>query len=361
MRRAVVVLVAATMVLGACGHKQEPAEGVRPVQTLAIGQSRESVGATYSGAVTARFQSSQGFRVTGTIQKRLVEVGQHVVAGQALLQLDPTQLDLNRQAARAQLDAARSQAAQAKVSLGRDAELVRQNFISQAEYDRDKVNYDTATAQLQAAQAQYAQATNQADYATLRAAATGIVTTMDAEVGQVVDTGKAVITIAADGDREVVVDVPESRVDQLRDAQGLYVTLWADPGKRYPARLREIDPDTDPTTRTYDAHITVLKPDAAMLLGMTAYVHMPNAGQESASALPLTAIVETGNGTAVWLVDPKASTVSLHPVKLLTVRNNDALVESGLKDGDVVVTAGANLLHAGQKVRAVGTYSQRGE
>jgi len=359
MQRVAIAVIAVAFVLAACGHKQQTSEDIRPVQTSVVGRSAESVGATYSGAVTARFQSNQGFRVAGTVSKRLVEVGQHVVVGQPLLQLDPAQLDLSRQAAKAQLDAAHSNAAQAKVSLGRDAQLVKQNFISQAEYDHDKVNYDTATSQLQMAQAQYDQATNQADYATLRAAVTGVVTAINANVGQVVQSGKAVITIAKDGDREVVINVAESRVGQLRDAKGLYVALWADPGKKYAARLREIDPDSDPTTRTYDAHVTVLKPDAAMLLGMTAYVHQSSVGQYSAFTLPLTAIVEETNGPAVWLVDPQTSTVSLHPVKRLTAQGNDALVNEGLKNGDVVVTAGANLLHAGQKVRPVGTYSQR--
>ncbi|MGH8402347.1 MAG: efflux RND transporter periplasmic adaptor subunit, partial [Gammaproteobacteria bacterium] len=320
MQRAAIAILAMTMILAACGHKQQTAEDIRPVQTLVVGQSNESVGATYSGAVTARFQSNQGFRVTGTVLKRLVEVGQHVVVGQPLLQLDPAQLDLNRQAAQAQLDAAHTQAAQAKLTLDRDAQLVKQNFISQAEYDHDKANSDTANSQLQMAQAQYGQATNQADYGTLRAAVTGIVTAINVDVGQVVSSGKAVITIAKNGDREVVINVPESRVDQLRDAKGLYVTLWANPGKEYPARLREIDPDTDPTTRTYDAHITVLKPDAAMLLGMTAYVHLPSIEEQSVYVLPLTAVVEEPAGPAVWLVDLESSIVSQHPVKLLTVQ-----------------------------------------
>ncbi|MGA9855706.1 MAG: efflux RND transporter periplasmic adaptor subunit [Gammaproteobacteria bacterium] len=262
-------------VLAACGHKQQISD-VRPVQTLVIGQSDEAVGATYAGVTAARYESQQGFRVSGTVIKRLVEVGQHVVINQPLMQLDPANLDLNKQAAQAQLNAARSQAAQAQVTLDRDAELLKQNFISQAEYDRDNVNLDSAQAQLQVAQSQYGEATNQADYGTLRAAVTGIITNIDADVGQVVNAGKPVVIIAKDGDREVVINVPESRVDQLRKAKDLYVTLWAVPGKTYRAKLREIDPDTDQTTRTYDAHITVLKPDAAMLLGMTAYVHLPD-------------------------------------------------------------------------------------
>lgn len=357
MRRVVVAAAAlsAAVVLFGCGNKAPP-EDVRPVQTMVVGQSAITLGATYSGAVTARNQSDQGFRVAGTVLKRLVEVGDHVALNQPLLQLDPANLDLNRQAAKAQMEAARSKAEQSKVNLDRDAELLKQEFISQAEYDRDKVDLDTATSQLQMAQAQYDEATNQAGYGTLRAAVAGIVTAINVDVGDVVNTAKTAVTIAKDGDREVVIDVPESRVDQVRGAKDLYVTLWADPGRKYRARLRRIDPDTDPTTRTYDGYVTVLDPDAAMLLGMTAYVHVPEPAAGGTVALPLTAIVDKPDGAHVWLVDPGASTVSLHPVKVLTIVDNVALVSDGLRNGETVVTAGANLLHEGQKVRPVGTY-----
>lgn len=358
MRRAAVAVLApmVAVILSGCGHKASGPEDVRPVQTMVVGQSPTALGATYSGAITARNQSDQGFRVTGTVLKRLVEVGDHVAVNQPLMQLDPANLDLNEQAAKAQLDAARSKAQQSKVNLDRDAQLLKQQFISQAEYDRDKVDLDTATSQLQMAQAQYGEATNQAGYGTLRAAVAGIVTAIDVDVGQVVNTGKTAVTIAKDGDREVVIDVPESRVAQLRDAKNLYVTLWADPGKKYRARLRRIDPDTDPTTRTYDAYVTVLDPDAAVLLGMTAYVHVPEIATGSSVTLPLTAIVAKPDGPHVWLVDKGASTVSLHAVKVLTIRGDVALIGAGLQNGEVVVTAGANLLHEGQKVKAVGTY-----
>lgn len=350
------LMIAAPVVLSGCRTETPPPEDVRPVQTTVAGRAPTALNATYPGVVAARNESKQGFRVAGTVLKRLVEVGQHVVAGQPLLQLDPTNLDLNRQAAEAQLDAARSKAAQAKVNLGRDAQLLQQGFISQAEYDRDKVDLDTATSQLQMAQAQYDEAKNQAGYGTLRAAVPGIVTAINVDVGKVVNAGATAITIARDGDREVVINVSESRVDQLRDASDLYVTLWANPGRKYHARLRRIDPDTNPTTRTYNAYVTVLDPDASMLLGMTAYVHLVHIPEESTFTLPLTAIVEKPDGAHVWLVDPGKSTVSIHPVKVLAIRDDVALVSEGLKDGDVVVTAGANLLHPGQKVRPVDTY-----
>ena len=150
MRRAAVaaVALAVVVILSGCGKKASGPVDVRPVQTMVVGQSPTALGATYSGAITARNQSDQGFRVTGTVLKRLVEVGDHVAANQPLLQLDPANLDLNQQAAKAQLDAARSKAQQSKVNLDRDAQLLKQEFISHAEYDRDKVDLDTETGQL---------------------------------------------------------------------------------------------------------------------------------------------------------------------------------------------------------------------
>lgn len=359
MQRATVVLLVAVaaLILVGCGHKTSPEEDVRPVQTMVAVRGPTSLGATYSGVVAARNQSNQGFRVAGTVLKRLVEVGDHVAQNQPLLQLDPTSLALQQQAAKAQLDAARSKAAQAKVNLQRDAELLKQNFISQAEYDHDKVDFDTAVSQQQMAQAQYDEASDQVGYGTLRAAVPGIVTAINVDVGQVVNAGATAVTLARDGDREVVINVPESRVDQLRDAKNLYVTLWASPEKKYGAKLRRIDPDADSATRTYDAYVTILDPDAAVLLGMTANVVRPKIGGGATIPLPLTAIVEKPDGAFVWLVDKATSTVSLHPVKVSMVSGNLALVSSGLTDGEVVVTAGASLLHAGQKVRPVGTYS----
>lgn len=361
MRRVAVawVVLAIAVLLSGCGRQHGPAEEVRPVQTVVAEPGTNALGATYAGVIEARNQSSQGFRVTGAVLKRIVEVGDHVALDQPLLQLDPTSLDLNRQAAKAQLDAARSKAAQAKVNLQRDAELLKQNFISQAEYDRDKVDLDTSVSQQQMAQAQYDEATDQAGYGTLRAAVPGIVTAINVDVGQVINAGATAVTIARDGDREVVINVPESRVNQWREAKDLSVTLWADPGRSYRAHLRRINPDADSATRTYDAYVTILDPDSAVLLGMTATVQLPRIDAGSTYALPLTAIVEKPDGAFVWLVARGNSTVSLHPVKVLTIRGNVALIESGLKDGDVVVTAGANLLHPDQKVRPVGTYGSR--
>lgn len=347
--RAPVAIILACLV-ASCGNRQEPtAPPPRRVLAMTVAAAPAGGSATFVGTIAARHISNQGFRVSGTVAKRMVEVGQHVATGQPLLQLDPANLELTRQQASAQLDAAKSKAAQAKVDLGRDAVLLKQNFISQAAYDRDKVALDTATAQLQAAQAQYGEATNQVDYGTLRAAVDGLVTSIDVDVGQVVNSGKTAVSIARDGDREVVISVPESRVNQLRSATDFTVTLWAVPGKSWQARLREIDPAAEKTTGTYDAHVTVQDPGSSMLLGMTAYVHIKGADSGRLFAVPLTALVYPQHAPEVWKVGADG-TVKTVPVTLESIHTDMAYIASGLAKGDVIVTQGGDLLHEGEKV-----------
>lgn len=357
MKRLLIVLPLSTVLLAGCGGNDNSGAGiVRPVQTMTVGQYERTVGSTYSGQIQARFDSKQAFQVGGTVAKRITEVGERVKTGQPLLQLDLSNLQYQLTQAGAQLDAARNQAAQAKVDLGRSKALVDQNFISQAEYDQSALNDQKAQAQLQAAQAQYGEAKNQLSYGTLRAAVPGVVTSIDVDVGQVVRPGETAVDIARDGEREVAISVPESRVDDIRKARGLTVTLWAAPGPVYPAKLRVLYPDTSQTTRTYEGRVTLLKPDATVRLGMTAYVHVPGAVEHEAYVVPLTALDNKNGQTLLWVVNRQDSTVTSRVVKIFALVGNDALIASGLKPGDVVVTAGAQLLHDGQKVKPVGTY-----
>lgn len=357
MSRAAAAAALCALLLAGCGRSGGPAQAaIRPVQTMVIGQFERTAGNTYSGQVQARNESKQGFQVGGTVAKRFVEVGDHVTVGQPLLQLDLSTLQYKVSQAKAQLDAARSQAAQAKVNLARSEELVKQNFISQAEYDQSELDDQTAQSQLQAAEAQYGEAENELGYGTLRAAVPGIVTAINVDIGKVVQPSQDALDIAQDGDREVAISVPESRVADLRSAAHLTVTLWALPGATYKARLRLLYPDTSQTTHTYEGRVTILDPDARVRLGMTAYVHVPGTIAHKAYVVPLTALYNEDGKTLLWIVNKGSSTVSSRPVKVSALEQDYALVSAGIEPGETVVTAGAQLLHEGQKVKPVGTY-----
>jgi RND family efflux transporter MFP subunit len=349
---AVAPLILSIFLCGCHGHEAEAYEEVRPVQSVVAGRSVGTMGARYAGEIVARYESQLGFRTAGRIAARLVEVGGAVKRGQPLMRLSPEQETLQVVAASADVDAARSRVAQARIDLQRTEQLLAHKFASPAELDQQKLALDQAEAQLRAVLAQRQVADNQRGYTVLAADRDGVVTAISAEAGQVVAAGQPVVTVAADGEREVAISIPESRIDELRQAHGLQVSVWAHPGKSFAGVLRELAPGTDNVTRTYSARISVREPDPQLLrLGMTASVLVSDVEGPSAIRLPLTAIVDREGQRQVWIVDANTSRVSLRQVSLGSPQDDQVLVTSGLSGGETVVTAGVHMLEPGQRVK----------
>jgi multidrug efflux system membrane fusion protein len=345
------LLVAAAIASGCGAHSKEQHEDVRVVRTMTVGETAGSVGATYPGEIRARHESRLGFRAGGKVAARLVDVGAHVAQGQVLMRLDPAQEALQDAAARSQLEAAKSRLAQGQVDFDRTQQLHARRFSSQAELDKARHALDEAQAQMRSAEAQYRIAENQRSYTQLVADRAGIVTAIQAEAGQVVAAGTPVVTVVADGEREVAISVPEGRVQELRNAKRILITLWAQPGQVFEGALREMAPDVDDVSRTYAARIAIRNADPSIHLGMTASVYTPDIEGARAIRVPLAAVHDATGKPGVWIVDAKTSRVALRPVKVGAPQNDAVLVSEGLAGGEVVVTAGANLLHPGQKVK----------
>ena len=345
--------LAAALLLSAC-HRQAPEtfEEIRPVRTVVAGRSEGSVGVGYSGEIVARHESQLGFRTAGKIAARLVDVGSVVKRGQLLMRLSPEQEALQLTASSADMDAARSRVAQARIDLQRTELLLNRQFASRDELDQHRLALDQAEAQLRAAAARREAVANQQGYTVLNADRDGVVTAIAAEAGQVVAAGQTVVTIAADGEREVAISIPESRVEELRLARDLRVSVWAHPGSSWDGTLRELAPATDSITRTYSARIAIRNPDPARLrLGMTASVAVPDAESGSVIRLPLTAIVDRAGERQVWVVNSKTSRVALRTLVLGTAQDDRVQVLSGLTGGETVVSAGVHMLQAGQRVK----------
>ena len=348
-------LIAAAALAAGCSKKPDAApEEVRTVRSTVVGTSQGSVGATYSGEIQARYESKLAFQTSGRIVARLVEVGSAVKRGQPLMRLDPAQEALQVVAADADVDAKKSRVAQDRIDLQRTEQLLARSFASQAEVDQQRLTLATSESQLKSALAQQQIKVNQRGYTLLLADRDGVVSAINAEAGQVVSPGQAVVTVAADGERDVVVSIAESRVDELKAAKTLQVSLWSLPGKSYAGSLRELAPDTDSVTRTYSARVAVKSPDAALRLGMTASVFAADVDGARAIRLPLTAIHNVNGQPMVWVVDGKTTQVSTRAVKLGAAQNDQVLIASGLTNGETVVTAGVHMLFAGQKVKTAG-------
>lgn len=359
-RRARLLLPALALLalLGACSRPAPKVEDIRPVRVMQVAAGPVKAVAEFPGEVRPRIESRLGFRVGGKIVTRKVDVGASVRRGQVLMQLDPQDLQLAQTQAQAALRAAESNQELAKAELVRYQELRDKNFVSQAVLDSKSTAYQAARATYEQAQAAYRNQSNQAGYASLVADADGIVTAIEAEVGQVVAAGSPVLRLAQLGEKEIVIGIPEDKVDALRRISDVRVHVWARPGEVFAGKIREVAPMADPATRTFTARVSLVEAPTDIKLGMTAYVSFAADSARPLLKVPLTAIFQSKSDSAVWVVENGA--VRLVPVQLGGPAGNDVLIASGIAPGQIVVTAGVNLLRAGQKVKILGAETPAG-
>jgi membrane fusion protein, multidrug efflux system len=350
MKKTVFMLAGAALVLAACSPPAPLDEPVRAVKVMTVVSAGIAASDEYAGEVRAQIESRLGFRVGGKIIKRQAELGQRVKAGQVLAQLDPQDYKLAADAARAQLAAAATNRDLAAADFKRYQTLMDQNFISGAELERRETAFKAAQAQFEQARAQLAVQGNQAGYSALLADVSGIVTAVEAEPGQVVVAGAPVLRIAANGVRDVVFSVPEDKLAGIRVGAPVKIRLWAQ-ATELPGRVREVAASSDPVTRTYPVKVSIDAKEAPAL-GATVYVLPQLAGSTGPAVikLPTTALFQMGQSTAVWLLDPASMTVKAQVIELAAVDGNDIIVTAGLQPGMRVVSAGAHVLSAGQKV-----------
>jgi membrane fusion protein, multidrug efflux system len=358
----------ATALLSACTKPAPAPEPVRAVKIHTVSASGLAASAEYAGEVRARVESRLGFRVAGKIVKRQAEIGQRVKAGQILAQLDPQDYKLAADGARAALAAATTNRDLAAADFKRFQSLKDQNFISGAELERRDAALKAADAQVSQAKAGLANSGNQVGYANLVSDVSGIVTAVDAEVGQVVSAGSPVIRIAQDGPRDVVFNVPEDKIAIVSVGLPARARSWAGgmangaaSGSASAAataeitgKIRELAAIADPLTRTFQAKLAI-DGISNLPLGATVYVYPGSATTGAAGAqaikLPTSALMQNAQGaTTVWLLDKAEMTVNQVIVQVATADGNEAVVASGLKLGDAVVSAGVHVLSPGLKV-----------
>ncbi len=342
--------LATAMLLAACSKPAPPEEPIRAVKVTTVGLAGISSGSEFAGEVRPRVESRLGFRVAGKIIRRPAELGKHVRAGEVLAQLDPEDYKLASQAASAQKSAAQTQRDLALADFNRFKSLRDQNFISGAELERREAALKAAQAQLDQAQAQFTGQGNQSAYTTLVADVSGVVTSIDAEPGQVVAAGTPVVRIAQDGPRDVVFAVPEDKVAQIKPGSEVVVRMWSS-ATQFKGRVREVAASADPVTRTFTVKVSLEGKDMPAL-GTTVSV-IPQAFDRSGTQvvkLPTSAFRQDGKTSAVWVLDTASMTVKLQPVVIATADGNDVVVTSGLQPGMQVVVAGVHVLSPGQKV-----------
>jgi len=355
MRSTLFIALAGAAVLAACSKTEPAAEPVRAVRTLTVASGAAGGTREYAAEIKARTESNMCFRVGGKITRRTANVGDTVKAGQVLAQLDPQDLKLAQESARAGLAAAQTNLELANADYKRYKDLRDQGFISSAELERRDTALKSAQAQFDQARAQAGVQGNQAAYAALVADANGVITGVDAEPGMVVAAGTPVVRLAQDGPRDVVFSVPEDHVGDLRALArkpgALKVRLWGSTDA-VSASIREVAAAADAVTRTFQVKADIGELPAR--LGQTATVLIELPQQSGVVRLPLSAVTELQGRTSVWLVDKNAQgvlSVKAQAIQVAGADGNTVVVASGLAPGQVVVTAGVHVLSPGQQVK----------
>jgi multidrug efflux system membrane fusion protein len=343
-------LIAVALFLTACSKPIPTEDPLRAVKVMTIGVGSMHSGSEFSGEVRARVESRMSFRVAGKMVRRQAELGKRVRAGDVLAQLDPQDYKLSTQAAQAQLSVAATNRDLALADFKRFKELREQNFISGAELERREASLKAAQAQMDQAQAQMTGQGNQASYTTLVADMSGVVTAVEAEVGQVVAAGTPVVRIAQDGPRDVVFAVPEDKVALIQVDSAVDVKVWS-AQSTLKGMVREVAASADPITRTFSVKVALDAKDAVPL-GTTVSVipHVLDRSALQVIKIPTSALRKDGNTAAVWVLDTASMTVKLQPIQIATADGNDVVISNGLQPGMQVVTAGVHVLAPGQKV-----------
>lgn len=350
----VLAAVFAFGLLAACSKPEPVAEAARPVMAYTLASAPVAPVALYTGEVRARYESDLAFRIGGKIVERRVDVGAVVKPGEVLARLDPADAGLNAEAAQAQLAAADNELAYARAELLRYRDLVAKNFVSRSVLDAKETAFRSAAARVEQARAQAGVAGRQAGYTRLVADQPGVVTAVFAEVGQVVKDATVVMKLAREGEREVLIAVPETRIAELKKAGRVEVCLWTQPDVALAGRVREIAPSADAASRTYAVRVSIVDPAPALQLGMTANVSLADAAP-AGLLVPSTAVFEQGGASAVWVLQPEGELVRpvLRPVTVRQYREDGALISAGLKAGETVAAAGVHKIVAGQALRPV--------
>lgn len=344
------VPVCLVFLLAACGHEEpvhtniSPAMVVQPQPSAVASQS-------YPGEVRARFDPQLAFRIGGKVTQRLVDEGERVKANQPLAELDPQDVRLQLEATRAQVAAAQANLSLVRSERDRYKTLLERQMVSRSQFDNAENLYRAGEAKLQQLRAEQDVASNQASYAVLRAPQNGVIAQRQVEVGQVVAAGQTVFTLAADGDREVLISLPEQAFGRFKIGLPVSVELWSQPGQRFSGRIRELSPAADPKSRTFAARIAFTAGKVPAELGQSARVFIQREGA-GALSVPLSALSAENGAAYVWRVGA-GNKLEQVPVRVGPYGEKTVPVLEGLAPEDWIVSAGVHVLHQGQEVRPV--------
>lgn len=348
-----VSILGLSLLLAACREDEAEAPQPRPVRVVTVEKAAGGQIVTLTGQIEAQDRAALAFRVGGRMIERLANVGDKVEAGQVIARLDPLNALNNQRAAQAALAAAQSQLVTASNTFDRQDSLLTRGFTTRANHDVARSNLQAAQSAVDNAEVQLRIAEDNVSYTELVADSAGTVTARGAEAGEVVQAGQMIVQIAREDGRDAVFDVSAQMLAAAPADAVIRVSLTDDAAAVADGRVREVAPQADPVTRNFRVRVGLANPPAAIRLGATVNGQL-QLDNDPVIEIPASALTSANSQPAVWVVDPETQTVSLRNIEVERFSQAEVAVASGLASGEVVVTAGVQALHPGQKVRLLG-------
>jgi RND family efflux transporter MFP subunit len=351
MAAATLILIAASV--AGCSKKVARTPDQRPVRTVTVESRADGETVSFTGQIRAKDQVNLAFRLDGRMIERHASVGDAIAAGQVVARLDSQNEQNGLRSAEANLASAQAALTQARLSFGRQQELLKNGWTPRARFDDAQEALRTAEAQVESAEAQVRIAQDRLGYTILRADSLGAVTATGADGGEVVKAGQMIVQLAGQGKLDAVFDIPEQLIRTGPRDPVVGLALSDDAQVLATGYVRQVAPQADSATRTFQVKVGINNPPEGMRLGSTVTGRIKLAAPEGVE-VPASALTEGNGRPAVWVVDRQSQTVALRPVDVVRYDPASVVISRGLEKGDLVVTAGVQMLRPGQKVRLLG-------
>ncbi len=361
-------LLAATIILAACGKSEAPPPAMGPTEVAVVTLQQQKVSLTRElpGRTNAYLLSEVRPQVTGIVKKRLFTEGSQVKAGQPLYQLDDATYQANLASARATLARAQASLKQAELNAKRSDELVKIDAVSRQDHDNATAALATAKADVAAAEAAVQSNTVTLNYARITSPITGRIGKSSVTPGALVTANQAAPLATVQQLDPVYVDLTQSASEllQLRKevAAGklsrsgdVPVQILLDDGTVYKheGKLAFADVSVDPGTGSFSLRVTVPNPDNILMPGLYVRALIGSGVRDNAILVPQQGIARDPKGNTSAMVVGKDNKVEARPVKVSRTVGNKWLVEDGLAAGDRVIVAGLQKIQPGAPVKAV--------
>jgi multidrug efflux system membrane fusion protein len=345
-----------------CEKEEKPIENViRSVKTLVISESSKANTRSISGVVKASDKSELSFRVGGRVKSVKVKRGSKVNPGQVLATLDSKDYRLEINSKQAKLESARADLAEKKDHLKRQKNLKAKDFVSQAAVEKAEASYKSALSNVKVAQADLENAQDNMSRTVLRSPFSGKIAEKNIDPFIEIVAGTTVFVLQSDDGFKIELLMPETLIRDVDYGDLVTVRFPTLKNVKVGGTVKEIGARTE-TGNAFPIKVELAETKADLRAGMSADVTF-NYGEKintSVYLIPISSIdmrltdkkdTRVKDQAPVFIFDPETSTLLKRKVRIRDVRGNRFEVIEGLKDGDIIVTAGVAFLSEGQRVK----------